>query len=224
MADYLRCIRSIDRNMGRLLDYLQKNGLMDNTIIVYTSDQGFYLGEHGWFDKRFMYEESLHAPLMIRYPPAIKAGTVNNDMVLNLDLPTTFLDFANVPVPHNMQGASLRPLLQGKTSVSWRKAIYYHYFGYPDIHSVKRHYGIRTERYKLIHFYYDIDEWELYDLKKDPHELHSVYNDPAYKTVQVSLIKQLALIRKKYGDSDKLTKAILDKDKQDLADWKRDHK
>ena len=168
MHDYLACIASVDDSVGRVLDYLQESGQADNTIVVYTSDQGFYLGEHGWFDKRFMYEESLQMPLVVRYPKEIKAGVVNKDIVMNLDFAETFLDYAGARVPEDMQGVSLRPVLQGRTPGDWRTAMYYHYYEYPAVHSVKRHYGIRTERYKLIHFYNDIDEWELYDLKTDP--------------------------------------------------------
>ncbi|NHA05356.1 sulfatase [Mucilaginibacter sp. HC2] len=216
IKDYLRCIKSIDENVGRLLSYLKKSGLMDNTIIVYTSDQGFYLGEHGWFDKRFMYEESLHTPLMIRYPPLIKAGLVNSAMVSNLDLPSTFLNMAGVNIPPSMQGRSLKPLLENKTPANWRTAVYYHFYEYPGVHAVKRHYGIRTRDYKLIHFYYDINEWELYDLKKDPHEMRNVYDMPQYEAVKNSLTKQLAQLRSQYGDSDQLTEEILEHDKNIL--------
>ena len=213
IKDYLRCIRSVNRNVGRLLAYLKENGLMDNTIIVYTADQGFYLGEHGWFDKRFMYEESEHTPLMIRYPAMIKAGSTSDAMVMNLDIPETFLDLAGAPIPSDMQGVSMKPLFAGSTPDDWRTAVYYHYYEYPGWHAVKRHYGIRTERYKLIHFYYDIDEWELYDLQKDPHEMNNVYNDADYASVKDSLTNQLLQIRKKYNDSDELTNEILDHDK-----------
>ncbi|MHC4743505.1 MAG: sulfatase/phosphatase domain-containing protein, partial [Planctomycetota bacterium] len=163
IKDYLRCIASVDDNVGRLLDYLDSNGLADNTVVFYTSDQGFYLGDHGWFDKRFMYEESLRMPLLVRYPKEIKAGSMNKDLVQNLDFAPTFLDFAGVEVPEDMQGVSFRRILQGKKPRRWRKSIYYHYYEYPAVHSVKRHYGVRTLQYKLIHFYHDIDEWELYD-------------------------------------------------------------
>lgn len=201
MHDYLACIASVDDSVGRVLDYLDQSGLAGNTIIIYASDQGFYLGEHGWFDKRFMYEESLQMPLVVRYPKEIKAGAVNQDIVMNLDFAETFLDYAGARVPEDMQGASLRPLLQGRTPGDWRKAMYYHYYEYPAVHSVKRHYGIRTERYKLIHFYNDIDEWELYDLKTDPDEMHNVYNDPAYADTVKQLTAQLKELRAKYKDT-----------------------
>lgn len=201
MQDYLATVAGVDDGVGEMLDYLDKNGLAENTIVVYTSDQGFYLGEHGWFDKRFMYEESLRTPLLIRYPPEIRPGTKINSLVQNLDFAPTFLDYAGVKIPADMQGESFRNLVAGKTT-QWRDAIYYTYYEYPAIHMVKRHYGIRTDRYKLMHFYYDIDEWELYDLKKDPHEMHNVYDDPAYRTVRETMQKKLAELRKKYKDSD----------------------
>ena len=201
MHDYLACIASVDDSVGRVLDYLDQSGLADNTIVIYTSDQGFYLGEHGWFDKRFMYEESLQMPLVVRYPKEIKAGAVNNDIVMNLDFAETFLDYARARVPEDMQGVSLRPLLQGRTAGDWRKAMYYHYYEYPAVHSVKRHYGIRTEYYKLVHFYNDIDEWELYDLKTDPDEVHNVYNDPAYADTVKQLTAELKQLRAKYKDT-----------------------
>ncbi|MEJ2704468.1 MAG: DUF4976 domain-containing protein, partial [Sedimentisphaerales bacterium] len=188
IKDYLRCIASVDDNVGRLLDYLDQTGLAQNTVVVYTSDQGFFLGDHGWFDKRFMYEESLRMPLLVRYPKEIKPGSVSDDIVLNLDFGPTFLDYAGVPVPEDMQGESMRQVLAGKTPANWRTSMYYHYYEYPAVHSVKRHYGVRTKRYKLIHFYYDIDEWELYDLQKDPKEMKNVLNDPAYANIVTELL------------------------------------
>ena len=201
IKDYLKCIQSVDDGVGELLDYLDKSGLAENTIVVYTSDQGFYLGEHGWFDKRFMYEESFRTPLIIRYPKEIKPGTKISKLVQNLDFAPTFLDYCGVPIPKEMQGESFRKLVAGKPG-EWRDAVYYTYYEYPSVHMVKRHNGIATERYKLMHFYYDIDEWELYDLEKDPHEMKSVYNDPAYASVQKMMHKRLTEIRAKYGDSD----------------------
>ncbi len=201
IKDYLRCIASVDDNVGRVLDYLDETGLTDNTIVVYTSDQGFFLGDHGWFDKRFMYEESLKMPLVVRYPKEIRPGSVNNDIVLNLDFAETFLDYAGVEIPDDMQGRSLRPLLQGQTPKDWRKSMYYHYYEYPAVHSVKRQYGVRTDRYKLIHFYNDIDEWELYDLKKDPDELKNVLGDPAYAKVVDELMAELKRLRAEFKDN-----------------------
>jgi arylsulfatase A-like enzyme len=201
IKDYLRCIASVDENIGRVLDYLDESGLAENTVVVYTSDQGFYLGDHGWFDKRFMYEESLRMPLLVRYPKEIKAGSASDAIVLNLDFAPTFLDFAGVPIPDDMQGRSLRKILQGGKSQDWRVSMYYHYYEYPAVHSVKRHYGVRTNRYKLIHFYHDIDEWELYDLEEDPKEMKNVYSDPAYTKIVNILKIELKYLRKKYQDS-----------------------
>lgn len=210
IKDYLRCIQSVDDGVGEVLDYLDKNGLAENTIVVYTSDQGFYLGEHGWFDKRFMYEESFRTPLLIRYPKEIKPGTVVTQMVQNLDFAPTFLNYAGVQPLKEMQGESFRKLVSGE-SVKWREAIYYHYYEYPAQHSVKRHYGVRTDRYKLIHFYFDVDEWELYDLEKDPHEMKSVYNDPSYAQIRSNLHKKLEELRVKYKDTDEVTQSFLPK-------------
>ncbi len=201
IKDYLRTIQSVDDGVGEVLDYLEENGLADNTIVVYTSDQGFYLGEHGWFDKRFMYEESFRTPLLIRYPKEIKAGTNINKLVQNLDFAPTFLDYAGIEKPQQMQGESFRKLVGGETD-EWRDAVYYTYYEYPSVHMVKRHYGVATDRYKLIHFYYDIDEWELYDLQEDPDEMNSVYDDPEYAEVQEMMHAKLKELRAQYGDSD----------------------
>lgn len=203
IKDYLRTIQSVDDGVGEVLEYLETNGLLDNTIVVYTSDQGFYLGEHGWFDKRFMYEESFRTPLLMRYPKEIKEGTVINKLVQNLDFAPTLLDYAGVAIPPEMQGTSFRKLVSGSTD-EWRDAVYYTYYEYPSVHMVKRHYGVATDRYKLMHFYYDIDEWEMYDLEKDPSELNNVYDDPAYAAVRDELHGKLQDLRKEYGDSDEL--------------------
>ena len=209
IKDYLRCIASVDDNVGRLLDYLDESGLAENTVVFYTSDQGFYLGDHSWFDKRFMYEESLRMPLLVRYPREIKSGSVNSDIVLNLDFAETFLDFAGAVKPGDMQWRSMRRLLRGKTPGNWRKSMYYHYYEYPAVHMVKRHYGVRTKRYKLMHFYYDIDAWELYDLEKDPNELNNVYDNPDYAGVVEELKGEIERLRKQYGDSDELAQKLL---------------
>ena len=211
LEDYLGSIKSVDDNIGRVLDYLDEQGLSDNTLVIYTSDQGFYLGEHGWFDKRFMYEESFRTPLLIRYPPTIEKGSIDSNLVQNIDLAPTILDFAGLEIPIDMQGLSLMPLLENK-EVDWRNELYYHYYEYPGIHMVKRHYGIRTERYKLIHFYYDIDEWELYDLEKDPQELNNVYNSKQYIEVRELLHERLALLRQKYKDSKELDDMFIEND------------
>lgn len=197
IKDYLRCVTAVDENIGRILDYLEKSGLAKNTVVVYCSDQGFYLGDHGWFDKRWMYEDSLRTPLLIRWPGVAKAGTENKDLVQNLDFAQTFLEMAGVPAPSDLQGRSLVPLLKGEHPADWRKSIYYHYYEYPAVHMVQRHYGVRTDRYKLIHFY-PVNEWELYDLQKDPNELHSVYADPAYADVLKELKEELTRLRRLY--------------------------
>ena len=198
MHDYMRVIRSVDRNVGRVIEYLREKNLLDNTMIVYTSDQGFYMGEHGWFDKRFMYEESFRTPLLI-YCPGGKQGVVN-EMVQNIDYAPTFLEAAGVKVPSDIQGRSLLPLLQGKKPANWRKSLYYHYYEYPAEHSVCRHYGIRTKRYTLIHFYNDIDSWELYDLKKDPSQLHNIYGEKGTEKLTERLKKELKELQVQYND------------------------
>lgn len=201
MKDYLRCIQSVDDQVGRVLDYLEKNGLAQNTLVIYTSDQGFYLGEHGWFDKRFIYEESYRNPLLMQWPGVIPAGSTSDAMVMNVDYLPTFLDVAAAPQPADLQGVSLKPILQtARTPPGWRDATYYHYFEYPAVHAVKRHYGLRTQRYKLVHFYFDIDAWELYDLEKDPQELNNVYDDPAYLNIRSHLRKRLDELQVYYGD------------------------
>jgi len=210
MRDYLKCISSVDDNVGRVLDYLEQIGELDNTIVIYTSDQGFYLGEHGWFDKRFMYEESLKTPFVIRYPKAIKsAGTVTNAMIQNLDFASTLLDLAGVSVPGDIQGESFKDVLTGKKQTA-KDALYYHYYEFPLPHAVKKHYGVRTDRYKLIHFYNDIDEWELFDLQNDPHELKNLINDPSQAANIAALKKKLAELQVKYEDTDPTSDAYLD--------------
>jgi arylsulfatase A-like enzyme len=209
IKDYLRTIKSVDDGVGEVLDYLKENGLEENTIVIYTSDQGFYLGEHGWFDKRFMYEESFRTPLLMRYPKDIKAGTEIDKLVQNLDFAPTILDYAGVRVPPEMQGESFKNLVNG-SSDQWRDAVYYTYYEYPGAHMVKRHYGVATERYKLMHFYYDIDEWEMYDLENDPHEMNNIYDDPSYKGIKTQMHQKLEELREYYGDSDELNQKYLD--------------
>jgi arylsulfatase A-like enzyme len=189
----------VDDNLGRVLDYLDASGLAENTIVVYSSDQGFYLGEHGWFDKRWMYEESLKTPLLVRWPGVVEPGSVNDDIVSPLDFAETFLDAAGAAVPGDMQGESLLPLLHGETPADWRTAFYYHYYEFPGWHDVRRHYGVADGRYKLIHFYEpDVDEWELFDRESDPRELRSVYGDPRYAETQAKLLDELKLLRERY--------------------------
>ena len=212
IKDYLRCVASIDDNVGRMLDYLDEEGLTEDTIVVYTSDQGFFLGDHGWYDKRFMYEESLRMPFLIRYPREIEAGTTNDGMILNVDFPPTLLDFAGVDAPAYMQGASFRPLLRGRRPEGWQTSMYYRYWMHVAGHNVYAHYGVRTRDYKLIYYYADalgqpgaIDdtkepEWELFDLERDPLELKNVYDDPAYGSVVRDLKAELRRLQEKVGD------------------------
>jgi arylsulfatase A-like enzyme len=212
IKDYLACVASVDDNVGRLLDYLDAHGLTENTIVVYTSDQGFFLGDHGWYDKRFMYEESLRMPFLLRYPREVAPGTTSTGMILNVDFPATFLDYAGVDVPYEFQGTSFRPLLAGRTPADWRTAMYYRYWMHLAHHNVYAHYGLRTDRYKLIYYYAEalgqpgaIDdsrppEWELFDLERDPQEMCSVYDDPAYAGVVRSLTDELHRLQAAVGD------------------------
>jgi arylsulfatase A-like enzyme len=202
LQDYLGCIAAVDESVGRVLEILDRTGLAGETLVVYTSDQGFFLGEHGWFDKRFMYEEALRMPLVMRLPGTIPPGSVNADMVSNLDFAPTFLDVAGLDKPAAMQGRSFLPLLRGRRVEDWPRSIYYHYFEFPAVHQVKRHYGVRTTRHKLIHFYDDIDAWELYDLEKDPLELLNVFDDPAYAAVRRDLEAELGRLRALYRDDE----------------------
>lgn len=202
LKDYLRCIRSVDDSVGRLLDYLDRSGLAQNTIVVYSSDQGFYLGEHGWFDKRWIFEESLRTPLLVRWPGVVKPGTRNStDIVSNVDFAETFCEIAGVKVPDEMQGRSLVPVLKGQTPADWRKSFYYHYYEWPAVHNVRPHYGVVTDRYKLVRFYGDVDYWELFDRQKDPQELKSVYDDPAYAEVRRQLHAELVRLQEQHGDT-----------------------
>ena len=209
MQDYLGTIASVDDNVGRLLDYLEETGLDQNTMIIYTSDQGFYLGEHGWFDKRFIYDESFKTPLLIQWPGHIAPGSTNDEMVQNLDFAQTLLEVADIKAPGDMQGESLLPLLKGEATWT-REAVYYHYYEYPAVHMVKRHYGIVSKTYKLVHFYYDVDEWELYDRLKDPSELHNIYDDPAYASIVTQLKLELKEMRIKYQDSEELDQKFIE--------------
>lgn len=200
MRDYAKVVKSLDDNVGRVLDYLKEKDMLDNTLVVYTSDQGFYMGEHGWFDKRFMYEESMHTPLIMHLPKGLDARGDIAELVQNIDYGPTFLELAGVKVPEDMHGVSLLPLLKGEHPVDWRKALYYHFYEYPAEHSVKRHYGVRTDRYKLIHFYNDIDVWELYDLQKDPTEMHNIYGQQGTEEIVKDLKMQLTALQEQYND------------------------
>ncbi|SHE97459.1 Arylsulfatase A [Fodinibius roseus] len=204
MRDYLKTVRTVDDNVGRVLDYLKENDLYENTLIVYTSDQGFYMGEHGWFDKRFMYEESMRTPLLMKFPESISTRDEVDELVQNIDYAPTLLDIAGTEVPGDMQGKSLLPLVQ-HADEDWREALYYHYYEFPNPHMVKRHYGIRTDRYKLIHFYNDIDDWELYDLQEDPKEMNDLYGKEGYGEITRELKEKLAGLQEKYEDTDRST-------------------
>ncbi len=199
MKDYLRTVQSIDDNVGRVMDYLKAHGLDKNTIIVYSSDQGFYLGEHGWFDKRFMYRESFRTPLIVHWPEHIKPGSVSMASVMNLDIGPTLIDAAGGTVPEDMQGESFLPILEGETPDNWRKYTYYHYYASGGEHNVAKHIGVRSEDYKLIYFY-ENNEWELYDLQKNPEETQNIYGDPAYKAIQDTMLEALKAQMKKYDD------------------------
>ena len=197
LHDYLGCIKAVDEGVGKVLDYLEKEGIGENTIVVYSSDQGFYLGEHGWFDKRWIFEESLRTPLLVKWPATIGKKRTNADIVSNLDFAPTLLEAAGIPVPTEMQGASLLPIFKGQTPKSWRKSFYYHYYEHPATHTVARHYGVVTDRYKLVRFYEpEFDYWELFDSKTDPLELKSVYDKPDYAGVKKELELELVRLRK----------------------------
>lgn len=210
MQDYLSTISSVDDGVGQILDYLKEKNLDENTIIVYTSDQGFYLGENGWFDKRFMYEQSFRTPMVIKYPKKIKEGTEVSELVQNIDFAPSMLEWAGIEIPEEMQGESYARLFSDAKN-DWRKAVYYHYYMFPGTHSVKRHYGVRTDRYKLIHFYHNIDEWELYDLEKDPNELNNEYNHSDYNDIQEEMHRVLKQKQTEYGDSHELAIEYMEK-------------
>lgn len=204
IKDYLACVKSVDENIGRVLQYLDDHNLAENTIVVLTSDQGFYLGDHGFFDKRFIYEESLRMPFMVRYPKKVKAGSENEDIITNIDFAPTFLELAGIETEQPMQGVSFASNLEGKTAVDWQTGMYYHYYEFPYWHHVQPHYGIRTKKYTLAHFYYNIDVWELYDLEKDPSQMNNIINDPLYAEVIVELKEQLKDLMAKYENNKNL--------------------
>lgn len=200
MKNYLRCVKTVDDSVGQLMTYLDEAGLADNTVVIYSSDQGFYLGDHGWYDKRWMYEESLMMPFICKWPGVAKAGSTNDDMIQNLDYAETFLEMAGTPIPSDMQGKSLVPLLKGETPSDWRKTLYYHYYEYPSVHMVPRHNGVRGERYKLMHFY-QFDEWEFYDLETDPDELTNQFNNPEYADEVAKMKTELERLVGVYDDT-----------------------
>lgn len=210
IKEYLRCVKGVDHYIGEMLNYLDSAGLAENTIVVYTSDQGFYLGEHGWFDKRFMYEESYRMPFIIKYPKAIKPKTESEKIVMNIDFGPTLLDFAGIEVPADMQGESFKDIVEGKDVKEWRDAAYYHYYEFPWWHHVQPHFGVRTDRYKLIHFYYNPeknkgkiqDNWELFDLQEDPNELNNLYGKAGYEEITKNMKAKLKELQDKYKEDD----------------------
>jgi arylsulfatase A-like enzyme len=212
IRNYLRCVKGVDDSVGQLMNYLEEKGLAENTIVIYSSDQGFYLGDHGWYDKRWMYEESLQMPFICKWPNVTKPGSVNEELIQNLDYAETFLDVAGVEIPSDMQGKSLVPLLKGETPADWRDSIYYHYHEFPSVHMVAKHNGVRTKRYKLIQFY-QFGEWEFYDLEKDPDELQNEYNNPQYA-------KEVAKLKKQLIEQETLYKENTDR-KEMPAEWKQ---
>ena len=197
LQDYLAVVKSVDDSVGEILEYLKENGLDENTLVVYTSDQGFYLGEHGWFDKRFMYEESMVMPMVMSCPRIISPGTKINQLTQNIDFAPTVLDLCGIEIPADMQGISFKPLLEGKKVKNWRKYLYYHYYEFPGFHSVRAHYGIKGKRYKLIHFYKD-NNWELYDLKTDPHEMNNIFGKPGTEKITCKLKAELKKLQQTY--------------------------
>jgi arylsulfatase A-like enzyme len=201
MQDYLACVQSVDDNVGRLLGFLDKTGLAENTIVIYTSDQGFFLGDHGLYDKRFMYEESIKMPFLVRWPGVVKPGTTQTAMGINPDFAPTFMEAAGLSVPADMQGRSLVPLMKGKKPADWRTSWYYRYYHDPGDHNTRAHYGVRTETHKLIYFWKK-DQWELYDLVKDPEELRNLYRDPAQADTIAKLKKELSRLKKEVRDND----------------------
>jgi arylsulfatase A-like enzyme len=203
MQDYLATVQSVDDSVGRVLAYLDTSGLARNTIVIYTSDQGFFLGDHGLFDKRFMYEESIRMPFLVRWPAAVKAGTKSDAIALNVDFAPTFLDAGGVAIPAEMQGRSLLPVLRGRAPADWRNAMYYRYYHDPGDHNTAAHYGIRTRTHKLIHFWKK-DQWELFDLVKDPYELHNLYGERGLEALTAALKQQLAQLKRDARDDDQL--------------------
>ena len=221
IKDYLRCVAAMDDQFGRVLDYLDESGLAENTIVIYSSDQGFYLGEHGWFDKRWIYQESVKTPLIIRWPGKTQPGSVSEDMVSILDLPETLLEAAGQPIPDDMQGRSLAPVLAGETPDDWRKSWYYHYYGYPGSHSVRRHYGVVTPEFTLAHFYEpDVDSWEMYDHAADPHQTHSVADDPKYADRRGELEAEIKRLRAELKVTDEDPSASQPTSRREAADEK----
>ncbi len=206
MQDYLACVQSVDDNVGRVLEWLDANGLRENTVVIYTSDQGFFLGEHGLYDKRFMYEEALRMPFVVRWPNGIKAGSTSDAIGINCDFAPTFLDLAGAAVPGDMQGVSLTPVWKGKKPANWRRSMYYRYYHDPGDHNTRAHYGVRTTTHKLIYFWKK-DQWECYDLRKDPGEMRNIYGDPGAQKMVAELKRELQRLRKELGDEDQFAES-----------------
>ncbi len=203
--NYLRCVKGVDESVERLMGTLDELGIAENTIVIYSSDQGFYIGDHGWYDKRWMYEESLKMPFVIKWPGVIEPGSRNQHLIQNLDYASTFLEVAGAPIPQDLQGLSLVPLLKGESPSDWRKSIYYHYYEYPSVHMIPRHFGIRTDRYKLMKFYQFGEEWEFYDLETDPDELTNQFNNPEYAGKIAEVKAQLAALQEHYEEDSDLS-------------------
>jgi arylsulfatase A-like enzyme len=213
IKDYLACVKSVDDNVGRVLDFLKKNGLEENTLVVYTGDQGFFLGDHGFFDKRFIYEESFRMPFLMRYPAKLKKGQIDKHLISNVDFAPMLLDFAGIQVPEDVQGHSFKDVIEGK-EVKWQDKVYFHYYEWPFWHHAQPHYGMRTKKYKIAHFYYNIDVWELYDLENDPKELQNLINNPEYAETAAKLKEELKQLRINVGDTATMAdfREISDKD------------
>jgi arylsulfatase A-like enzyme len=208
VKDYLRCVKAVDDSVGRVMDALNAAGLETNTVVIYSSDQGFYMGEHGWFDKRWIYEESIHMPFIIRWPGVVKSGTRFTPFIQNIDYAPTFVEMAGGKIPDGLHGKSIVPILRGETPAGWRDSVYYHYYDKNGAHNVANHYGVRTGRYTLA-YYYATDEWELFDNEKDPQQMRSVYADPKYATTVTELKGELTRLRALYGDTNEPPDALL---------------
>tara|TARA_B100000519_G_scaffold119853_1_gene103458 strand:- start:915 stop:2603 length:1689 start_codon:yes stop_codon:yes gene_type:complete len=217
--NYLRCVKGVDESVGRIMETLKEEGLAENTVVVYCSDQGFYVGDHGWYDKRWMYDESMKMPFVIKWPDVIKPGSVDEHLIQNIDYAATFLEMAATEVPEDIQGESLVPLLKGEAEADWRTSLYYHYYEFPSVHMVPRHYGIRTERFKLMHFYEFGEEWEFYDLEKDPDELKNLYGKPRYAKLIEQHKMELKDLQQEYEDDSDISEKPLDWQLKQRKGW-----
>ena len=217
--NYLRCVKGVDESVGRIMETLQQEGLAENTVVVYCSDQGFYVGDHGWYDKRWMYDESMKMPFVIKWPDVVQPGTVDEHLIQNIDYAATFLEMAGADIPEDIQGTSLVPLLQGQAAADWRTSLYYHYYEFPSVHMVPRHYGIRTERFKLMHFYEFGEEWEFYDLEKDPDELKNLYGKPRYAKLIEIHKTELKELQEKYEDDSDISEKPLEWQMNQRKGW-----